>query len=140
MERLRHCLPHLEQGGFVNAAQNVPLEEDEQAQVVEFLELIGAKFTAIPNSTYTKSWNQKRKNYRQGLRAGFPDLVVIVNKTFIAIEMKRVKGGVTSPEQKAWVASLKSAGIPVIIAKGAQEAIDFINTFRVKAKTNESTF
>ena len=119
----------LKRGGMA-AVNDSPLETSEQATVVEYLELIGAKYTAIPNSTYTKSWSQKRKNHQQGLRAGFPDLVAIVDGTFIVIEMKRRKGGSVSAEQKSWIEALKLANIPVAVAKGADEAIDFINSFR----------
>lgn len=115
-----------------------PLEADEQLVVIQYLELIGAKFTAIPNSTYTKSWSQKRKNHQQGLRAGFPDIVAIVDGTFIVIEMKRRKGGSVSAEQKEWIAALQAAGIPTAIAKGSDEAIEFINSFRQSTTVKKS--
>lgn len=44
------------------------------------------------------------------------------------VEMKRVKGGVVSPEQKAWGKIYEKAGIPCKICKGANEAIDFIKS------------
>ena len=117
-----------------------PLESDEQRTVIEYLDVIGAKYTAIPNSTYTKSWSQKRKNHQQGLRAGFPDLVCIVDGTFIVIEMKRRQGGSVSVEQKSWIEALKSAGIPVAVAKGSDEAIEFINKFRTTGKSDKTAF
>lgn len=107
---------------------DVPTEESEQIVVVQYLELKGHKFTAIPNSTYTKSWNQKRKNTATGLRAGFPDLVAIIDGNFIAIEMKRVKGSVVSKEQKEWIEALQNAGVETRICRGADEAIKFIRT------------
>lgn len=131
----------LKRGG-VAAVNDSPLEAEEQATAVEYLELIGAKYTAIPNSTYTKSWSQKRKNHQQGLRAGFPDLVAIVDGTFIVIEMKRRQGGSVSAEQKSWIEALKLANIPVTVAKGADEAIEFINSFRqsTTVKKSQTTF
>ena len=110
----------------------VPTEEAEQIVVVQYLELKGHKFTAIPNSTYTKSWNQKRKNTATGLRAGFPDMVAIIDGNFIAIEMKRTKGGVVSKEQKEWIEALQEAGVEARICRGANEAIKFIRTLEDK--------
>lgn len=44
------------------------------------------------------------------------------------VEMKRRKGGVVSPEQKAWGKIYEKAGIDCKICKGADEAIDFIKS------------
>ena len=104
-------------------------EYQEQQLVVEYLELKGHKFTAIPNSTYTKSWKQKTKNRRTGLRAGFPDMVMIICGQFIAIEMKRSNGGVLSKSQRGWIEALQLANIPVRVCKGATQAIKFIQEF-----------
>lgn len=105
----------------------IPTEEQEQMVVVQYLELLGLKFTAIPNSTYTKSWSQKNKNTRTGLRAGFPDLLIIVGDRVICIEMKRKKGGTLSPEQKQWNLALNAAGVPAYVCRGAEEAIKVID-------------
>ena len=110
-----------------------PTEEIEQRLVVQYLELKGCKFTAIPNSTYTKSWKQKLKNKATGLRAGFPDLVIIANETFFCIEMKRTVGGVTSAEQKAWHEALMDAGIPVYVCKGFDAAKEVIDSYLVRS-------
>ncbi len=107
---------------------DTPKEEVEQRMVVNYLRMKGHKFTAIPNSTYTKSWSQKRKNKDQGLNPGFPDLVAIVNGRFIAIEMKRVKGGVVSEHQKEWILDLNAARVQARVCKGAEEAINFIRS------------
>lgn len=105
-----------------------PLEAEEQKAVVEYLEKRGMKFTAIPNSTYTKSWKQKRKNKEQGLRPGLPDLLVIAKNKLLFIEMKRVKGSATSNEQVEWVAELnKIENVEAKICYGAIEAINFID-------------
>jgi hypothetical protein len=101
---------------------NIPTEEVEQRQVVQYLELRGCKYTAIPNSTYTKSWKQKVKNRDAGLRAGFPDLAIIANGSFFCIEMKRTKGGTLTPEQKSWHQALNDAGVPAYVCRGFDEA------------------
>jgi len=124
-----------------------PLETVEQITVVQWCELNGLKLTAIPNSTYTKSWNQKRKNHAEGVRAGFPDLIVLVAPRqskdkqghMLCVEMKRQKGGVVSEVQKEWhkaLNGLSSPHIEAVVARGAQEAIEYIGSFLKSTPSN----
>lgn len=105
--------------------KNVPTEADEQSAFVEWLELKGLKFSSIPNSTYTTSWNQKHINKKLGLRKGLPDLLIVVpNDCLIFIEMKRKKKSKTYPEQKDWIEALNSVdNVAAVICYGADEAI-----------------
>ena len=113
----------------------IPLETDEQQAVVQYLELKGLKFSSIPNSTYTKSWKQKAKNKAEGLRAGLPDLLIVLPNLLLFIEMKRTKGGVVSPVQKEWIEALnKIDGVKAIVCKGADEAIENIETITKNLK------
>ena len=123
------------------AKNNTPLEDDEQAAFVEWLERqSGVKFTAIPNSTYTKSWSVKRRNYRLGLRAGLCDMFVIISPEAsqdgsgyaLFIEMKRIAGSTTSKEQKEWIKAINALGtlrIQAYVAKGADEAIKIVSHY-----------
>lgn len=106
----------------------VPTEEIEQMALVRYLELKGHKFTAIPNSTYTTSWKQKAKNKATGLRPGLPDMVIIIKDNLVWVELKRTKGGVLSNHQKEWIKALERAGQTIIVAKGAEQAIKFIQS------------
>jgi hypothetical protein len=119
-------------------APPVPLEDEEQIAFVQWLELVGLRFTSIPNATWTTSWKQKSKNYYTGLRAGFPDLVVLIPPTrakdglghLLCIEMKRRQGGTVSAVQKDWIAALNglsSDNVSAVVCKGAQEAIEHVN-------------
>jgi hypothetical protein len=116
----------------------VPLEDEEQAAFVQWLELVGLRFSSIPNATYTTSWKQKSKNYYTGLRAGFPDLVVLVPPSraqdgighMLCIEMKRRQGGTVSAVQKDWIEAingLSSISLEAVVCKGAQDAIEHVN-------------
>ncbi len=109
----------------------VPTEEAEQIAVVQYLELKGHKYSHIPNSTFTKSWKVKNRNKAMGVRPGLPDLFCIINDNPVWLEMKRVKGGVLSKAQKDWIAALEEAGQTVFVAKGAEQAINFIRTLEV---------
>jgi hypothetical protein len=61
-----------------------------------------------------------------GVRAGLPDLFLIVNNKPLFIELKRKQGGVVSPEQKEWLEAINKAGIKAVVCKGAEEALEVI--------------
>lgn len=105
-----------------------PTEYEEQVAFVEWLELKKLKHSAIPNSTYTTSWNQKRKNKAMGLNAGLPDMLIIVPTGLAFVEMKRKKGGKISPEQQSWIDALnRCSGVEARVCYGCDEAIAFIS-------------
>ena len=113
-------------------------EEQEQEIFVNWLESKHLKFSAIPNSTFTKSWSQKAKNKRVGLRKGLPDLLILVRKEqsaydrtlMLFVEMKRLKGAGATPEQKEWIEVLnKHDGIQAKVCRGAEQAKEFIKRF-----------
>lgn len=107
----------------------VPTEDQEQEALVRWLDLKGIKFTHIPNSTFTRSWKQKAKNKRMGVRKGFPDLVVMAPRKLLFIELKRTKGGVTSSHQKEWIDGLNEYSVSAKVCKGCEEAIEFIKKY-----------
>lgn len=128
----------------------LPTEDAEQTAFVHWLEIEQLRFTAIPNGTYTKSWSQKAKNHRTGLRAGFPDLVVLIpphrsidgQGRFLCIEMKRRTGGKVSPEQRAWIEAinaLDTSRVAAYVAKGAAEAIAIVSKY-LSAKRQVTIF
>ncbi len=122
-----------------------PLEDEEQAEVVKHLETNGVLFSAPAQSTWTKSYSQKRKNHKVGVRPGLPDLQIFISSKLsidgdnylIFIEMKRVKKylSVVSSEQKLWHDSINSidvANVQAYICYGAAEAINVINHYLKK--------
>lgn len=122
-------------------ADYLPSEEMEQATFVQWLELKGIPFSAIPNSTYTTSWSQKNKNTRTGLRPGLPDLLLVLpHSCLIFIEMKKQKRGVVSAAQKQWIETLNTVpNVQAYIAKGADEAIAVVERLMGKSLAIETT-
>ena len=127
---------------------NTPLENIEQKQVVKFLENNGLHFSAPAQSTWTKSYNQKRENYAMGVRPGLPDLFIYIppdksvdgEPYLVPIEMKRAVKALSrvSPEQKLWheaINSVPSNNIAAYICYGADEAIKVISHY-LKKPTN----
>lgn len=58
---------------------------------------------------------------------GIPDL--FVPEWSLWIEMKRVKGGKLSPDQRDWIRYLQELGNTVYVAYGAEEAMKLIDEF-----------
>lgn len=111
----------------------IPTEHEEQVAVVEYIEYLMKQgkiegFTAIPQNMWTKSWGQKIKAKQEGVRPGFPDMVIVTKDHVVFLEMKRIKGGVVREEQKRWKAILDSKATVSTISLGAKEALDFIDS------------
>lgn len=102
-------------------------EYEEMKTFVQYLELKGLLFSKIAQETYTPSWGQKVKNKMSGLRKGVPDMMIVLPSKLLFVEMKRVSGGITSPEQLEWLAALdKIPNVRARVCKGAEAAIDFM--------------
>lgn len=117
------------------AMNTSPLEKDEGKVLVAWLRINHIPFTHIPNETGHDEYAKRRaiRMKQQGTSKGFPDYIIfLVNVGIIFIELKRQTGSSTSIQQKEWIEIInKTPGSAGIIAKGAQEAIDFISSFRV---------
>jgi len=101
--------------------EKIPSEHYEQAVLVSWFRrsYAGVRIFAIPNGG-ARSITTAAALKVEGVSAGVPDLCVPAWGLWI--EMKRVKGGVVSKEQKDWIEYLKSVGQRVIVGKGAENA------------------
>jgi hypothetical protein len=108
-------------------------EANQQEIVIKYLRL------AYPNVLYCASAGGMRTSYLQAIKMkrtgyvkGFPDLFIYEpNQDYhgLAIEMKKEKGGVASPEQKQWQEQLRNRGYASYICKGNEEAIKVIDEY-----------
>ena len=108
-------------------------EANQQEIVIKYLRL------AYPNALYCASAGGMRTSYLQAIKMkrtgyvkGFPDLFIYEpNQDYygLAIEMKKEKGGVASPEQKSWQEQLRNRGYASYICKGNEEAIKVIDEY-----------
>lgn len=109
-----------------------PLEIHEQIAVIQYLELLQVQgkvllFSAVPNNTFTKSWAQKIKQRKEGVRQGVPDILIVTPEKVLFLEMKRLMGGTVSPEQKLWNHHTNHKKTISAICKGFNEAKEFID-------------
>jgi hypothetical protein len=111
----------------------IPTEHEEQAAVIAWADQhhIAKHLFAIPNGSH-KSPAMAAKFKREGLRSGVPDLFLPVPSKGhhgLFIEMKRIKGSVTSEAQWAWSAYLMKNDYSWYCAKGADDAIKRITDY-----------
>lgn len=99
----------------------IPTEHFEQRNLVQWFRRTypGVRIFAIANGGY-RTPTTAAKLKAEGVSKGIPDLFVPEWKLWI--EMKRIKGGTVSPEQKDWISYLESIGYKCIIGKGCEDA------------------
>ena len=123
---------------------SLPTEHEEQVTVVqwaaahEHVEPRLRMLFAIPNAGAGAQKGQAGKMRAEGVKAGVPDLCLPVRAPYakmyppwsgLYIEMKRRKGGRTSPEQQWWHDALRGQGYRVEVCRGADAAIEVLRDY-----------
>jgi len=86
------------------------------------------------NGVYVEAAWRREQLKLQGLSPGVPDIIIPVPNRVrwvddgscyhgLAIEIKRVSGGVVSPAQKEWIEKLRESGWKADVCRGVDEAI-----------------
>jgi hypothetical protein len=106
-----------------------PTEHAEQVTFVcEFERRFpGVRIFAIPNGGYRSKVTAANLK-AEGVKKGVPDL--FIPEWDLWVEMKRIKGGSLSADQKDWIAYLQEIGHTVIVGKGWQGAMEQVEEFR----------
>lgn len=113
--------------------QDKDLEHAHQVTVVnkfrqDYTEEQGIIFS-IPNGDYRHQSIAVRLK-AEGLLAGIPDLCILKKGgAILFVEMKKLKGGSVSTEQKKIHPIMKNLGFQVIVCRGYEEAIKAIEAF-----------
>lgn len=95
-----------------------------------WLDVIGLVWCHVPNGGVRNPIAGARLK-AQGVKPGVPDVLIFtspprISATGAAIELKRLNGGRTSIEQTGWHDTLRNLGWRVHVAKGALDAIDWL--------------
>lgn len=111
---------------------SAPTEQQEAEALAQYLRLKGYRFTHIPNETGGDAYARRRavRMKRAGVSRGFPDYLAFKDGRRYAIELKRQKGGRATPEQLEWLDVLDGCGFFVKLARGAGEAVEWLESFR----------
>ena len=115
-------------GHCILSADQVPTEHFEQRELVRWFRQTwpGVRIFAIPNGGQ-RSIAAAGRLKAEGVSSGVPDL--FIPAWGLWIEMKRIKGGSVSAEQKDWMAYLESVKYWCIVGKGADDAKTKISAF-----------
>lgn len=99
----------------------IPTEHEEQRAFVQWFRRTypEIRIFAIPNGGARNMATAGRLK-AEGVVRGVPDLFIPAWRTFI--EMKRIRGGRLSPEQKDWKTYLESIGYRVWVCAGFEGA------------------
>jgi hypothetical protein len=121
--------------------QFVPLEYSEQVAVFDYLrwcKLDGADMFYATLNGVRLPIGLAVKMSRAGLLQGPPDINGDVGRgSWLGFrgELKRIKGGVVSDEQKLWHKRLQDEGYYVCVARGAKAMIEEIERYLKLPKT-----
>lgn len=103
----------------------IPSEHVEQRNFVSWFRKTypGVLIFAIPNGG-KRGKAEAMRLQAEGVVSGVPDLCIPAWRVYI--EMKRVKGGTVSKEQREILAYLEGCGYTVAVCKGFEAARDFV--------------
>lgn len=115
----------------------IPTELQEQIAVFNWVNLMIRKYPMLKYMNASLNGvrltiGQATLAKKSGMIKGYPDIFLPYrNKTYngLFIELKRIKGGIVSPEQKDFISFLNSQGYLAVVCKGSQEAIEAIQTY-----------
>lgn len=107
--------------------QAIPSEHAEQVTLVAECKRLWPelRIIAIPNGGF-RHIRTAQKLKAEGVQKGVPDLFIPALNLWI--ELKKTKGGRTSPEQKDWIEYLNSIGHTAVVCKGHAEALEAIRS------------
>lgn len=110
----------------------IPLESEEQQTLVQYCKLKKLFAFSVPNGSVLKGNKLQRAKQmarlkKEGLVVGVSDFVVMLPSKILFIELKRIKGSVTSDAQKDFIEKVNQYPYGIgKVCKGAKEAIEFI--------------
>lgn len=115
----------------------IPTELQEQIAIFQWADLMKGKYPMLKYMNASLNGvrltiGQATLAKKSGMVKGYPDIFLPVrNETYngLFIELKRVKNGVVSNEQKDFISFLNSQGYLAVVCKGSQTAIDTIKSY-----------
>lgn len=117
--------------------QSVPLESDEQKMLFRWAEYAVCTYPELGLLYHVANGGSRNAREAhnlklQGVKAGVPDICLPVPRGgygALYIELKRVKRGRVSEEQRIWIDALSRAGNRAVVCKGFEEARKEIESY-----------
>lgn len=109
----------------------IPLEEDEQRNVIIYCAYAGIPVFAVPNGG-SRDRREAARMTAQGVKPGVPDLFIprAAGKYHgLFIEMKRERGGKLSMAQAEWISLLRREGYAACVCAGFDAARKVIEQY-----------
>lgn len=136
----------------------IPKESDDQATYFDWLKTVRVNYKvgaglanvplfdfafAVPNGSMLAGDSKQRAKYmaflrRRGLKPGVSDIVIalpIGTYHGMYLELKRLKGGVVTKEQRDWQALMLRVGYLAVIARGFEAAKSATLNYLAAAKS-----
>ena len=119
------------------AALPIPTEDQEQMAIFYWAGMAQgaipelALLYAIPNGGKRAIATAKRMK-ATGTKAGIPDICLPVARGGyhgLYVELKRVRGGMVSDNQRSWIQALTKQGYKAVVCRGSEEAIRMISEY-----------
>lgn len=112
----------------------IPSEHQEQKALFQWIKLNEPKYKhlELAHASMNAGGRNPRLAKESGIKAGVPDVLIPVPKRGFCglfIEMKRVKGGVVSKEQKWFIEELEKIGYCARVCRGYIEAVALIKWY-----------
>lgn len=95
-----------------------------QKSICHFLDLNGVFYFAVPNAA-RRNVIQARILKEEGMRAGSPDLVLMLPKRIVFVEVKNGKAGKQSESQKEFQRKAEELGFEYKIWRGLDDCMAF---------------
>ncbi len=106
----------------------IPLEREEQVAAARYLDALELVWIHVPNEG-KRSKRVGASLLDQGLKPGFPDIVIFTpppahpHIRFVAVELKRQRGGRLTRNQGEWQHELRECGGIAEVCAGADELV-----------------
>ena len=119
----------------VKGRARCPRETDEAKTLAAWMDAKRLCYCHVPNGGYSLGGNrfaQASKLRAEGLKTGVPDYLIFDPPPSrpecpgAALELKRRTGSKVSDEQREWIEALTIRGWAVTVARGADEAIEWL--------------
>lgn len=110
-------------------------EHEEQVELCKWLRKKKIHHVGIPNAQGLSAGNRGKaarnmqKLKLEGFQKGFPDMLVFLPGKLLAIELKRMKGGVVGEEQEKWKSIIRRYPYAdAYVCNGCDNAITLISS------------